>query len=214
MMYSAYKLNKQGDNIQPWRTPFPIWNQDTGDWYLSMFWITCTIVVISWVKVQSPLAICLQTVSEFKPNTSFLCVDVCLIFIRKIIVSASWICEGKDINTRVSFIAVIHTFQVFFNDYTFNPWKPWLDRKILHNYFSVEVFVGSSLIAQSVKNLPAMQETRVQFLGWEDPLEKEMATHSSILARRIPWTEEPGGLQSMGSQESDTTELLNHRKYL
>ena len=53
----------------------------------------------------------------------------------------------------------------------------------------------ASLVAQSVKNLPAMQETRVQFLGGKDPLEKEMATHSSILAWRIPW---PGGLQSMG----------------
>ena len=51
-----------------------------------------------------------------------------------------------------------------------------------------------------------MQETWVRFLGWEDPLEKEMATHSSILAWRIPGTEEPGGLQSMGSQESDKTE--------
>ena len=51
-----------------------------------------------------------------------------------------------------------------------------------------------------VKNLPAMQETRVQSLGWEDPLEKRMATHSSILAWRMPWTEEPGELQSMGSQ--------------
>ena len=51
-----------------------------------------------------------------------------------------------------------------------------------------------------VKNLPAMQETRVRSLGWEDPLEKEMATHSSILAWRIPWAEEPGGLQSMGSK--------------
>ena len=61
------------------------------------------------------------------------------------------------------------------------------------------------LIAQSVKNLPAMQETRVQFLGQEDPLEKEMATHSSILAWRITWTEEPGRLQSVGLQESDTT---------
>ena len=58
----------------------------------------------------------------------------------------------------------------------------------------------SSLVAQSVKNLPAVQETRVQSLGWEDPLEKEMATHSSILAWKISWTEEPGGLQSMGSQ--------------
>ena len=51
-----------------------------------------------------------------------------------------------------------------------------------------------------VKSLPAMQETRVQFLGRKDPLEKEVATHSSILAWRIPWTEEPGGLQSMESQ--------------
>ena len=63
----------------------------------------------------------------------------------------------------------------------------------------------ASLTAQSVKNLPAVHETWVEFLGWEDPLEKEMATHSSILAWRIPWTEEPGGLQSMGSQKSDMT---------
>ena len=62
-----------------------------------------------------------------------------------------------------------------------------------------------SLVAQLVENLPAMQETQVQFLGWEDPLEKEMATHSSILAWRILWTEKPGRLQSMGSQESDIT---------
>ena len=55
-----------------------------------------------------------------------------------------------------------------------------------------------------VKNLPAMQETWVRFLGWEDPLEKEMATHSSVLAWEIPWTEEPGGLQSIGSQKSRT----------
>ena len=55
------------------------------------------------------------------------------------------------------------------------------------------------LVAQSVKNLPAMQETWVQFLGWEDPLKKEMAIHSSILAWRIPLIEEPGELQSMRS---------------
>ena len=55
-------------------------------------------------------------------------------------------------------------------------------------------------MSQAVKRLPAMQETQVPFLGGEDPLEHGMATHSSILARRIPWTEEPGGLQSMGSQ--------------
>ena len=57
-----------------------------------------------------------------------------------------------------------------------------------------------SLVAQSVKDLPAVQETQVQSLGWEEPLEKEMATHSSILAWKISWTEEPGGLQSMGLQ--------------
>ena len=56
---------------------------------------------------------------------------------------------------------------------------------------------GASIVAQLAKNLPAMQETQVQSLGWEDPLEEEMATNSSILAWRIPWTEEPGRLQSI-----------------
>ena len=60
-----------------------------------------------------------------------------------------------------------------------------------------------------VKHLPAIQETQVRSLGGEDPLEKEMATHSSTLAWRIPWRKEPGGLQSMGSLESDTTEKLH-----
>ena len=60
-------------------------------------------------------------------------------------------------------------------------------------------------MAQTVKRLPTMQETWVQSLGLEDPLEKKMATHSSVLAWEIPWTEETGGLQSMGSQESDMT---------
>ena len=55
-------------------------------------------------------------------------------------------------------------------------------------------------MAQQLKKLPAMQETWVRSLGWEDPLQEEMATHSSILAWKIPWTEKPGGLQSMGSQ--------------
>ena len=61
-----------------------------------------------------------------------------------------------------------------------------------------------------VKHLPAMWETQVQSLSWEDPLEKEMATHSSILAWKISWTEEPGGLQSMGRKESGMTERLKH----
>ena len=62
-----------------------------------------------------------------------------------------------------------------------------------------------------VKNLPALWETQVKSLDWEDSLEKGMATCSSILAWRMPWTEEPGRLQSMGSQESGLTEQLTHR---
>ena len=58
----------------------------------------------------------------------------------------------------------------------------------------------TSLVAQTVKHLPTMRETYVQSLDWEDPLEKEMSTHSSILTWKIPWMEEPGRLQSMGSQ--------------
>ena len=68
-----------------------------------------------------------------------------------------------------------------------------------------EFWQRASLVAQLVKTLPAMQETCIQSLGQEDPLEKEMATHSSIVDCRIPWTEEPGRLQSMGLQESDVT---------
>ena len=76
---------------------------------------------------------------------------------------------------------------------------PKLDRKckkngILFFSFDLKEVIRASLIAQLIKNLPAMQETQVRFLGQEDPLEKEMATHSSILAWRIPWTEEPGRL--------------------
>ena len=72
--------------------------------------------------------------------------------------------------------------------------------KLPHNW--------ASLVAQRLKRLPPMWETRVQFTVWEDSLEKEMVTHSSILAWRVPWTEKPGRLQSTGLQESDTTERL------
>ena len=66
--------------------------------------------------------------------------------------------------------------------------------------------VQASLVVQTVKRLPAMQETRVQFLGREDPLEKEMAIHSSTLAWKIPWMEEPEGYSPLGHKESDMTE--------
>ena len=69
-------------------------------------------------------------------------------------------------------------------------------------YFSNQQGTGASLVAQSIKKLPAVQETGVQSLGQEDSLEKEMATHSSILAWRIPWTEEPGGYTVHGVAKS------------
>ena len=80
--------------------------------------------------------------------------------------------------------------------------------QLCKNCLSISYF-ETSLVAQLVRNLPAMQETRVQSLGWEDPLEKEMATHSSILAWKISWTEEPGGLLSMRSRGADRTYWLN-----
>ena len=74
---------------------------------------------------------------------------------------------------------------------------PYFPPSSLHPWLGIPHW--ASLVAQMVKNLPAMWDTRVQSLGQEDPLEKEMATHSSILAWKIPWTEEPGGLPSMES---------------
>ena len=62
------------------------------------------------------------------------------------------------------------------------------------------LYFMSAMVTQTIKRLSAMQETQVRSLGWEDPLEKEMAIHSSTIAWKIPWTEEPGRLQSMGSQ--------------
>ena len=75
---------------------------------------------------------------------------------------------------------------------------------LLHQHLAPGLLRGASLLAQLRKNLPAMQETQVRFLRQADPLEKEMVTHSNSPAWRIPWTEEPGRLQFMGSQELDT----------
>ena len=82
---------------------------------------------------------------------------------------------------------------VFFHMSAFPFFSEYFER-------SLQFLSLSSLVAQRLKCLPAMRETRVWSLGWEDPLEKEMATHSNILTWRIPWREEPGRLQSMGSQ--------------
>ena len=79
-----------------------------------------------------------------------------------------------------------------------NPNKLFVQPNTLFNQYHISPW--ASLVAQLVKNLPAIRETWVRSLGWEDPLEEGMATHSSLLAWRIPWIEEPGGLQSMGLQ--------------
>ena len=78
------------------------------------------------------------------------------------------------------------------------------------------LFDKNVTLAQMVKHLPTTRETCVQSLGWEDPLEKEMATHSSILARKIPWMEEPGGLQAIvgySRKERDTTEQFHFTSF-
>ena len=98
------------------------------------------------------------------------------------------------------FLAVI--LSIHWNSTTLNYILSWTVFRLFHNnhYIMSKLYERASLVVQMVKNLPVMQETWVQSLGREDPLEEGMATHSRILAWRIPWTEEPGGLQSMGSQ--------------
>ena len=107
-------------------------------------------------------------------------------------------------------IAKTHTVvsQTLSEKQTTNQWHPSKIRAfrncppILFSYwiYNIHLYIIYIMVAQTVRNLPTMQDTWVQSLGQEDPLEKGMATHSSILACRIPWTEEPGGLQSMRLQ--------------
>ena len=109
----------------------------------------------------------------------------------------TWLSNWTELRSRrknvtsISSISLIHSVS-------------WLLLNIYH--------MPSSLVAQIVKRLPTMRETQILSLGWEDPLEKEMATHSSTLAWKIPWTEESGRLESMGSQRvgHDWTTLLHH----
>ena len=93
-------------------------------------------------------------------------------------------------------------------------WSYLIQMSVKPTFICLALFSETSLVAQMVKHLSTMQETWVRYLGWEDPLEKEMATHSSTLAWKIPWREEPGRLQSMGSQRSDMTERLHSLFFL
>ena len=96
-----------------------------------------------------------------------------------------WSCKESDTTEQLNWTE--QDIGLFFSDY------------LLFLVIS-SIHFGASLVAQKLKHLPAMRKTRVRFLGWEDPLEKEMAIHSSTLAWKIPWMEEPDRLQSMGSQ--------------
>ena len=89
-------------------------------------------------------------------------------------------------------------------------WEVTLTLSANFSYTLSSTIITTSLVAQTVKCLPTMLETWVQSLGWEDLLEKEMAIHFSILGWKIPWTEEPGRLQSIGSKQLDKTEATSH----
>ena len=101
------------------------------------------------------------------------------------------------------------------NHHRTQSWTPCAIQPLPTSYFTHgSVYMLGFLSGSAVKNLPAMQETWVQSLGWEDPLEREIATHSNLLAWRIPWTVHggysPGGLQSIESQALDMTEATEH----
>ena len=111
---------------------------------------------------------------------------------------------------RYSWSPTIHAFSLFPSQAKHSPQIGVCPSEA--NFCTIILRIYTSLLAQMVKNLPAMQETQVWPLSQENPLKKGMATHSSILAWRIPWTEEPGGLYSAwGHKESDMTRWLIRR---
>ena len=107
-------------------------------------------------------------------------------------------CSHRDIQLRTHTHTLASTSLVKFLHLFF--WPENTNQKLL----MVDIFMGFTR-SSAVKNPPAMQETQVWTLGWKDPLQKEITTYSSIFVWEIPWTEEPGGLQSMGSQREDMT---------
>ena len=147
---------------------------------------------IPWRREWLPTQVCLPREFHGQRSLAYIyictCVCVCLYKIRKII----WKTQTVWPTIYILYICgcvcmcIYMSYHIFFNssiDGDLTIWSKW-----------------TSLVAQMVKRLPTMWDTWVQTLGWEDLLEKEMAPHSSILAWKIPWTEEPGSLQSMGSQ--------------
>ena len=174
MMYSAYKLNKQDDNIQPWCTPFSILNQSI---------VPCPVLTVaSWPAYR----FLRWQVKRSGISTSL-----------RIFHSLLWSTQSKALAWSPTAIMILYMHN---QKLIICPTHCDIQPHYLLKPFLNSSPVWASLVAQRLKGLPAMQKTWVRYLGWEDPLEKEMETHSRILAWRIPWTEEPGGLQSTGSQ--------------
>ena len=130
---------------------------------------------------------------------------MCLLLFRELLSSCFWLALhcycivflASFVIWWLSLVVCLHSFPFIFCVFAIGFCFVFTMRLTYNN---LQLNFGASFVAQSVKSLPAVQETWVQCLGWEDPLEKEMETHSSILAWKISRTEEPGGLQSMGSQ--------------
>jgi len=151
-------------------------------------------LLISWL--QSPSAVILEPKKIKSVTVSTVSPSICHEVMRKFI----WF----QLFLNLLILAFMTQNTVYFCEYSKCSWKGctffccWVEYSINVNLSMV--FFRASLVTQTINNLPAMQETWVRSLGQEDPLEKGMAIHSSILAWRIPWTEEPSRLQSMGSQ--------------
>ena len=144
---------------------------------------------------------CFQTSLNFK---TYLFAYICDFF------EVQLICNVVLVSRLQQSDSVIHTHVFFIRFFFHYRFYYALKKK------EVELIYGASLVAQMVKNLPAIQETQVQSLGWEDPLEESVAMHSNILCWRIPWTEEPGGVQSIGSHRvrHNWSDLAQHSREL
>ena len=196
MIYSPDKLNKRGDNIQPCLTPFPVWNKSV---------VTCPILTVAscptyrffrrqvrWsvilISKNFPQFVVIHTVkglnvvneAEVDVFLDFFCFPYDPVNVGNLI-------SGSSASLKHSLYVWKFSVHV--------QLKPSLEN--FEHYFAS---VWASLVAQRVKCLPAMWETWVQSLGQEDLLEKEKAIHSSTLAWKIPWTDKPGRLQSIGLQ--------------
>ena len=189
-MYSAYQLNKQGDNIQPWCTPFLILSHSVVPCVVLFLILDLHTTVGEFWKNMVHWRREWQTTSSFLPWTPW----------------TVWKGEKKAFPRGDPFIPWHPTHSRCLGNKcwmsTYVKMDPAESQRPFFKWTIVDlqVFPGDSV----VKNRLPMQKTWVQSLGQEDPLKEEMITHSSNLAWEIPWKEEPGGLQSVGSQKNRT----------